>query len=246
MRGAALLTLCLLGTGSGCYARSAALQSAERIEAAWDVEAQGPAVVLAGPGLTTWALGELAVNSLRRPPEPRQQWFRGYPGPMQPLERVALLCHASRATNATALLRLDTGEVLPARHARWHYPECLEVLPGHYRLQVHYYERRVESEAEGLETATVESSQPAVVDWDARAGGAYRLLSELGPEQAAQESEASFFRAPPRPGTPGTTAHEIQARAFEVRVEDLAGVADLGPQILADREAWRAWEETLR
>ncbi len=234
-----------LGWQTGCYAQRAVERSAEQIGSAWDLEAQGPGVLVAGPGLTTLALGELALNSVRPPPEPRRQWFRGYPGPMRPLAEVALLCHAQRATNATAILALETGTLMPARHARWHYPECLELLAGRYRVQVHYYDRHVDDAASGLETATLESSQPSVVDWEAEAGGLYQLEAVLGPLEPALESEASFFRAPPRPGTPGTTAHEIDARSFEARIVRLGSAADLDPQRLEDRERWRAWEEAL-
>jgi hypothetical protein len=227
----------------GCYAQEAARRSADRIEAAWNYDERGPAILATGPAMTTWAVGELAVQSLRRPPEPRRQWFRNYTGAWEPLERVALLCHANHATNATALLDLGSGELEPARHARWHYPECLEVRPGHYRVQVHYYERRSVDREDGVETETLESSRPAVVDWNAQAGGAYRLSAELGQEEPAPEAEAAFFRAPPRPGTPGTTAHEVEARSFSIRIEALGSRAELGDDVFAARERWRQWEE---
>jgi hypothetical protein len=194
--------------------------------------------------MTTWAVGELALQSLRRPPEPLHQWFRNYSGAWESLDRVALLCHASRATNVTALLDRDSGEAAPARLARWHYPECLEVRPGRYRLQVHYYERRGLEREDSLETETLESTRAAIVDWDALAGGAYRLAAELGAGEPAEEAEAAFFRAPPRPGTPGTTAHDIEARAFAVVIETLASRAELDSETLAARERWRAWEES--
>ena len=46
---------------------------------------------------------------------------------------------------------MDTPSPQAARHQRWHFPRCIEVLPGRYELEVHYFVRRTENSLEVYE-----------------------------------------------------------------------------------------------
>jgi hypothetical protein len=54
-----------------------------------------------------------------------------------------------------------------------------------------------------------------------------------------------FFRAAPRPQSPGTTSYELQVSSWNVRIERLPGWDALEYPALAYREEWRAYEEAL-
>ena len=218
------------------------MQSQARIQAAWDFEDHGPSVVWVGPGVTTYALGEFAWNAVRPPAEPRHQWFRGYAGPYRSLSEVAILCHRERATNVTRLQSVG-GPLLPGRHQRWHFPECLEVTPGQYLLEVHYYARATEETARELATRTAESTRPSVVEWEAEAGGLYELVPRVGEARPAPENAGSFLTAPPRPGTPGTTAQRLEVSSWSAGIERVESPEAFGAPVLGYREDWRRYEE---
>ena len=158
---AACLLLPLLAS---CYLAPAIQRSRERAAQGWDVDSQGANVVWAGPGMTAWALGELAVGAFRPPQEPDHVWFRAYNGPMRPLGDVAVLCHREHATNVQTLRDESSGVALPARHQRWHFPECIEVLAGSYELRVNYYSRDVSEANSELKSLTAESTRASVAE----------------------------------------------------------------------------------
>ncbi len=227
-----------------CYLSSALQRSRDRAARGWDVESRGAQVVWAGPGMTAWALGELAVGAFRPPQEPRHVWFRAYPGPMRPLREVAVLCHREHATNIQTLRDERAGVEIPARHQRWHFPECIEALAGRYQLRVHYYSRNVREGESQLASLTAESTRASLPEWRAEAGGLYLLTAVLGTPRPAREVP-DFFRAAPRPQSPGTTSYDLQVSSWSVRIDRLAGWESLEYPALAYREAWREYEEAL-
>jgi hypothetical protein len=237
-------TALLLPLLSACYLSSALQRSRDRVAGGWDLESRGAQVVWAGPGMTAWALGELAVGAFRPPQEPLHVWFRTYPGPMRPLEEVAVLCHRDSATNVQSLRDERARVEMPARHQRWHFPECIEALEGRYELRVHYYSRSAREGEKELRSLTAESIRPSVAAWQAEAGGLYLLTAVLGTPRPAPEVP-DFFRAAPRPQSPGTTTYDLQVSSWNVRIDRLPGWDSLEVPALAYREAWREYEEAL-
>lgn len=234
----------LLPLLTSCYLPGALQRSRERAAQGWDVESRGANVVWAGPGMTAWALGELAVGAFRPPQEPEHVWFRTYPGPMRPLGEVAVLCHRDHATNIQTLRDASSGLETPARHQRWHFPECIEVPEGSYELRVHYYSRNVREGDSNLTSLTAESTRASVVEWQAEAGGVYLLTAVLGTPRPAPEVP-DFFRAPPRPQSPGTTSYELKMSSWNVRIDRVPGWESLEYPALAYRDEWRGYEEAL-
>ena len=165
---------------------------------------------------------------------------------MRPASEVAILCHRERVTSVFSI-RAEGDEVAyAARHQRWHYPRCIEVLPGNYRLEVNYYSRESIDVNRDLATQTVESARPSVVDWDAEAGGIYQLRAVLGEVKEAPGDVPSFFHASPRSQSPGTTTYALDVSTWNVRLERLPSVDYLHEPVLRFRERWRRFEQLQR
>jgi hypothetical protein len=243
-----VVSLCSFVTS--CYLPSAVRRSARIARSGWDYAARGPWVVVTGPGGTLVATADLALNAFlplnydgyflvdRR--VPRRQWFRMYSGPMLPIDEVAILCNSERATNVRAIREVTEDEPSEARHERWHFPLCLEVLPGVYELEVHYYSRQTVADGSSPSTRQIESTEPSRVEWVAAAGGIYMLKGVLG------EASPAPGRAPrskiPRSRSLGTSRFKLEVSEWNAKIERFASWGDIEEPIRQHRERWRRYE----
>jgi hypothetical protein len=221
----------------------AALRRSERIVASgFDREEHGAWVVLTAPAALVLAGGNALVGGFVRigpPPEPEVKWFRGYAGPMLARERIAVACHRDRATTVERIRR-SGGEWAAARHESWHFPRCLEALPGRYELEVHYFRRDTDEASERLVTLQAESTEPSYVEWLAEAGGIYEVGAALGPRAPA--AGPAPRRHIPRSRALGTSWWELETSAWSARIGRLASWEAAPPGVLAARDAWQAYE----
>ena len=112
--------------------------------------------------------------------EPDQKWFRFYDGPMLGIEQVAILCSRERATAVTTIRTAEHERATYARHKKWHYPQCIEVLPGTYELKVDFYSRENLRRDMTFATYSTESTSPATITWSPGPGEIYQLTAILG------------------------------------------------------------------
>lgn len=237
-----------------CYLPSAVRRSAGIVRDGWDAEERGAWVVVTGPGATVLAAFDLLVNAVvplnydgyflidRR--EPPEKWFRFYTGPMQPLERVAVLCNAERTTTVSTIRSLDSPTAYPARFERWHFPRCIEVLPGGYELEVHYFQRKTESSAKEVTTEHMESTEPSRIVWNAEAGGIYVLRAIMGESQLAAGS-APRSRVS-RKSSLGTSSFELREGAWAAQIDRVPSWKSLDEPVREYRERWAYYERVKR
>ncbi len=226
-----VLALALTVGLSGCYVSSAAQRSRRIVANGFDVESRGGWVVFTAPGSLLVAGGTLLVGPFfLGPSEPRVKWFRLYPGRMLPEEQVAILCHEERATWIHAMRPVGGDVWTSARHEKWHFPRCIEVLPGSYELEVHYFLRDSDEDPDRAVTRQAESTQPSAARWDAAAGGLYRLTAQIG--AAGPASGPVPRRHIPRSRSLGTTWWDLQESEWTVQIERLP--------------SWDAWDEPVR
>lgn len=228
-----------------CYASRATRQSKGLLRSGFDLEHHGPWIVFTGPGALILAGGNLLVGSVLplgggvNPREPDDKWFRGYPGKMRPGEEVAILCHQERATWVTGI-RHAGGTWQDARHEKWHFPVCIEALPGSYELEVHYFAREHADEQEQSITHQAESTEPSAVRWEARAGQVYLLRAYLGDPQPSQVTPPQ--RHIPRSRDLGTTWWELAESDWFVRIERYTSWEQLEGPVVEQRRAWRRYD----
>jgi hypothetical protein len=242
LRALLALALCL----GGCAFSDAARRSERLLDDGFDREEHGGWVVLTGPGAVLLAGGNLLVGSfvpLGPPLEPDEKWFRTYDGPMLPLDRVAVLCHRNEATRIDRMRR-PGGAWVAARHRAWHYPRCLEVLPGRYELEVGYFHRATDRGDEQLVTLQAESTEPSGVAWEAEAGALYELWVVVGPRAPA--SGPAPRRHVPRSRALGTSWWELETSAWQARIGRVASWDDADPAHAAARRAWEEYERARR
>jgi len=219
------------------------MRRSERIvHEGFDTDERGAWVVVTGPGSLLLAGANLAIGSfvpLGPPLEPEQKWFRSYSGPMLPTTEVAVLCGRDRATSVEQLRRPE-GEWIGARHAPWHFPRCIEVLPGHYELEVSYFRRDTDDASDRSVTLQAESTEPSLVEWDAEAGGLYELFAELGARAPA--AGGAPRRTIPRSRSLGTSWWELETSSWSARIARLPSWDAAPPEILEARRAWEEYE----
>ncbi len=189
-----------------------------------------------------WGQPGRLVSDWLRPDEPAEKWFRFYTGPMLPLEDVAVLCHADRSTFVVSIRVHEGGEPQPARHERWHFPLCLEVLPGVYELEVHYLLRETDLSPDGSSTRHAESSQPSRVAWYAEAGGRYVLEAVIG-GVAASPTSAPRSRVSRRSSL-GTSRFELDEGEWAAQIQRVSAWVGIEPDILEQRDLWERYEKT--
>ncbi len=244
MPGAVLAVALSIGL-SGCYVSSAAQRSRRMVSDGFDVESRGAWVAFTGPGSLLVAGGILLVGPfLLGPSEPRVKWFRSYPGTMLPEEQVAILCHDERATWIHAMRRTGADSWTSARHEKWHFPRCIEVLPGSYELEVHYFRRESEDDLERAVTRQAESIQPSSARWEAAAGGLYRLTSRIGAPVASPGPVPR--RHIPRSRSLGTTWWDLQESEWTVEIERLRSWDAWDEPVREHRQAWMDYEGVRR
>jgi hypothetical protein len=177
--------------------------------------------------------------------EPVQKWFRFYDGPMQPLDRVAILCSRERSTTVTTIRTAEHERATYARHEKWHYPQCIEVLPGAYELEIDFYSRENLRRDMTLATYSTESTSPASVAWAAGAGEVYQLTAVLGDvtpspgEKYAGTTIKTLTRSKTNLGANEFTLDEGHWLAIVERVPSLSAF----PAAVSEhREAWKRYE----
>lgn len=241
-----LLLACLVAASlAGCYAKSAARRSDRIVQAGFDFDAHGPWVMVTAPGSLLLAGGNLALGSVVRlgrgvdPREPEGKWFAAYGGDMRPGEEVGILCHRERATWITGIRPASGGAWRKARDEKWHFPVCVEALPGRYELEVHYFARQHDDERDQSVSLQAESTEPSFVVWEARAGGVDLLGVRVGVRQPAQG------RAPqrhiPRSRALGTTWWELEESDWVAFVEPAADWSNLDGAVRDQRAEWVRW-----
>ena len=247
---AALAVACLLG----CYAPSAGRRAGRILERGWDPDARGALMILTGPVSVVHASADFLVHALvpldydgyflvdRR--EPKTQWFRRYGGPMRPLDQVAILCHADRATFVAAMRDASAPEWRQARDENWQFPVCIEVLPGSYELAVSYLSRRTDDARDKKSTTHVESTEPSTVIWNARAGGVYRLRAVAGDAKPAP-GPAPRSRIS-KSQSLGTSWLTLEVSDWWAEIEPLPSLDALGEPVLEYRAAWERYESDRR
>ncbi len=242
--GGSSLVLSLALLLAACYLPSAARRAGGIVRSGWDTEARGAWVIATGPGSLVLAVPDLVVHAFiplhpqRR--EPVAKWFKSYPGRMLPSEQVAILCHHERSTNVDAIREQSAATATRARHERWHFPQCLEVLPGVYELEVHYFSRGSSGDRTELRTTQAESTEPSTVEWVAEAGGFYLLTAMLGRPSAASGPAPRSRVA--RSQSLGTQSFRLEESEWNVEIHRLSGWDQAEERFRSARAEWERYE----
>ena len=240
---------------AGCWWPSAVRRSARIVEQGFDGDRFGSYVYLTGPGSLIAATADLALHVIvpvhydgyllidRR--EPDGKWFRAYDGPMLPLDSVAIMCKGEQGIDIRTIRRLPDSQRTEARHERWHFPKCIEVLPGTYELSVGYFARKTYDRDASTVTYNVESSAPAVVAWNAEAGWVYVMSAVLGekkPAPGTMPPGSTVRTILPSRTQLGTSTFMLDVAKWTVRVERVSSSADLATPALEHRRRWEQYE----
>jgi len=235
----ALASLVLL---AGCQLPNALSRSRRIVRDGFDADEHGRWVAFTGPASLLVAGGNALLGSVVRlgpPPEPESKWFRSYTGPMLPREEVAVACHRERATSVDRIRRPD-GDWVSARYQPWHFPRCLEVLPGVYELEVQYFRRDIDEASERLVSLQAESTEPSVVEWRAEAGALYEISASLGPRAPA--AGPAPRRHIPRSRSLGTSWWELETSPWSARIARVASWDAADPAVVEARRLWEEYE----
>ena len=240
----------LLLPSAGCYTRRAARWAETTIERGFDFDAHGPWILVTAPGSVVIAAGQLAVVSVVPmgkgvdPREPEGKWYHAYQGEMRSGDAVGILCHADGAAWVTGIRPASGGDWRPARHEKWHFPICIEALPGRYELEVHYFLRQHEDDRKESVNRQAESTEPTYVVWEAAAGRVDELTVHLGRPEPAQGRPPQ--RHIPRSRALGTTWWELNESEWYVSVAQAGRWEDTHGGIAEQRAAWETWETKRR
>ncbi|MBW2267565.1 MAG: hypothetical protein JRH16_03230 [Deltaproteobacteria bacterium] len=249
MRCRTLLAVLIVVAGAclpGCYTASALRQSERVLSSGFDFDGLGPWVLISGPGSMLVAGGVLAVGSMVPlgdgvdPREPMDKWFHSYAGAMRAPEEVGVLCHQDVATWVTGIRGEGSAAWGTARHEKWHFPVCLEALPGRHELEVHYYAREHDDDQDLSVSRQAESTHPSVTVWEATAGQVDALVAVISAPQPA--AGAPPQRHIPHSRALGTTWWELQESSWSVRIDSLGAWGELEGPVQAQRNDWAEWE----
>ena len=239
----------------GCWLPSAARRSARIAGQGFDRDRFGNYVYLTGPGGVIAATVDLAFHVIvpidydgyflvdRR--EPDDKWFRAYDGPMLPLERVAIVCKGEQGIHIRTIRRLSEPQPTEARYEKWHFPKCIEALPGTYELTVAFFARKTYDRDASTVTYNVESTAPAVVGWNAVAGRAYVMSALLGKKKPAPGTAppGSTVRTVRASKTKlGTSTFMLDVAKWTVRIDPVSSWDNLATPALEHRARWEQYE----
>jgi len=253
IRGAIIACL-LLALLTGCYAPSAARRSGRMIADGWDSDRWGPWVALTGPGAMLYSIPDFGVHALvpihydgyfLGGTEPTQKWFRFYDGPMQDLDKVAILCSRESSTTVTTIQTQAHERATFARHQKWHYPQCIEVLPGTYDLTVDFYSRESFRRDLVLATYSTESTSPATVTWQPGAGESYALSARLGgvtPSPGEKYQGTTIKKLTRSKTNLGANEFTLDEGHWVAIVERIPSLDEIEAPVMEEREAWRRYE----
>lgn len=238
----ALALACLFA----CYASSAARRSERIVAKGFNFEDRGPWLLVTGPGSLVLAGANMLVGSVLPigggvdPREPEAKWFHSYDGAMRPGKQVAIVCNRERSTIVTGIREVPGGAWRDARHEKWHFPVCIEALPGSYELEVHYFVRDHLADSDESVTRQAESTAPSVVRWSAEAGAVYVLTAYLGDAQPSSAMPPQ--RHIPRSRALGTTWWELEEADWYARIERQGSWDALEGPVVEQRRAWVSYE----
>jgi hypothetical protein len=244
------LPLALVVSLTGCYAKRATRAANKTLERGFDFDSHGPWIVVTAPGSLLLAGGQIAVGSVIPfgkgvdPREPEIKWYHAYAGEMRPGDEVGILCHGDLATWVTGIRPASGGAWRMARHEKWHFPACLEALPGRYEIEVNYFERDHEDDREESVSRQAESTEPTYAIWEARAGQVDRLEVQIGAREPAQGQPPQ--RHIPRSRALGTTWWELKESEWFVRVVPEGEWQTQEGPLVEQRAAWAAWDTKRR
>lgn len=255
----AALTALLCLAIAGCYVPSAARRSGRMIADGWDRDTHGNKTFLTGPGMSLLAIADFTAHAflpihydgyfLIDRNEPDEKWFRFYNGPMQALEEVAILCSRERATHVTTIRTEGHERATFARHRKWHYPQCIEVLPGTYELTVDFYSRETFRREFSVATYSTESITPATVAWSPEAGEVYELSATLGdvtPAPGVAYQGTTIKRLTRSKTNLGASEFTLDEGHWLALVEKVASLDHFEAPVVAQREAWKRYEMRRR
>jgi len=240
----ALLAALALGA-TACAFSEASRRSSQTLREGWDIEANGLRTLYKGPGATLMAVGDLAFYSMRpareSAEEPAVKWFHFYDGPMRPQEEVAILCHLDHATHISSIRRIDDPIAVEARNEPWHFPACIEAMPGEYEITVSYYSRQTVESGLSATTTTAESTTDSRTQWDAKAGAVYVLAATVG-KPAPAPGRGPSYQPRKRTKELWDTTFKLEVSHWKATIVQLPETARLDAPIRAHREAWRQHE----
>jgi hypothetical protein len=238
--------LLLAGWEVACALPEAARRSSETLRQGWDFDANGLRTLYKGPGATLLAAGDLAFYSMRAAQsssgEPAVKWFHFYDGPMRPQDEVAILCHLDHATHISSIRRIEDPVAVAARDEPWHYPACIEAMPGEYEITVSYYSRETVERGLSATTTTAESTTDSRTHWVAEAGAVYVLAAAIG-KAAPAPGEGPSYKTRKRTKELWDTNFKLEVSHWKATIVQLPETARLDAPIKAHREAWRLHED---
>jgi len=253
MRRCAIALLCAVL--AGCFTPSAARRSGRLIAEGWDTDRHGGWVAVTGPGTMLLAIPDFLVHALIPiqydgyflvdRSEPPQKWFRFYDGPMQPLSDVAILCSRERSTTVTTIRSEGHERATYARHQKWHYPQCIEVLPGTYELTVDFYSRETFRRDMTTATYSTESTAPATLHWEPGPGKTYELWAQLGdvsPSPGGAFQGTTIKRLTRSHTNLGASEFTLDEGHWLAIIEEVPAPVYFPFPVLEHREAWRRYE----
>jgi len=230
---------------TACALPQAARRSSETLKRGWDFDANGLRTLYTGPGATLMAAGGLAFYSMRpaqaASAEPDVKWFHFYDGPMRPQDEIAILCHLDRATHISSIRRIENPVAVAARYEPWHYPACIEAMPGDYEIKVSYYSRETVERGLSATTTTAESTTDSTTQWNAQAGAVYVLAAAIG-KAALAPGKGPSYKPRRRTKELWDTSFKLEVSHWKAMIVQLPETARLDVPIRAHREAWRRHE----
>jgi len=237
----------LVASATACALPEAARRSSQTLREGWDFEANGLRTLYKGPGATLMAVGGLALYSMRpareSTEEPAVKWFHFYDGPMRPQEEIAILCHLDHATYISSIRRIDDPVAVAARDEPWHFPACIEAMPGEYEITVSYYSRETVEHGLSATTTTAESTTDSRTRWDAKAGAVYVLAATIG-KPAPAPGRGPSYRPRKRTKELWDSSFKLEVSHWKATIVQLPETARLEAPIRAHREAWRRHEDS--
>ena len=244
-----VIVLLLVSTlaSSACYTTSATRRSERIVAGGTDFDVLGPWVLVTGPLSVVVAGATWAVNSVVPisggvdPREPSTKWFAGYAGPLREASQVGFLCHRDSATWVTGIRSSGDAAWQSAREERWHFPVCLEVPPGRYELEVHYFARQHDDDRELSVSHQAESTEPSIIVWESVGGQVDTLAAEIS--SPLPSTNLPPQRHIPRSRALGTTWWELEESQWFARIDRQGRWDELGPPVTEQRAAWAAWRQ---
>jgi hypothetical protein len=164
---------------------------------------------------------------------------------MLPLDQVAILCMGERGIFIETIRLLTAPARSAARYERWHFPECVEALPGAYELTAGYFARKTYDREQSMITYNVESTAPAQIAWNAEAGGRSVISAVLGKKEPAPGTTppGSTIRTVPRSHSQlGTSHYALDVAEWTVQIAPVPNWDVIARPVLAVRERWDLYE----